>query len=301
MSTPGAENKGWFKASLPYVLLIIPPLCWGGNVVLARGVIDIIPPVSLAFWRWMVAFVILLPFTWKYAKHDWTAAKRSWKILVLLSLFGISWFNAMLYAAVHTTTAINGALIQSAMPAVIILISLQLFNEKVSKIQLLGVVICIGGAGLVVLRGDWQIVLDLSFVQGDIIMIVAVIIYAAYSALLPKRPKIHSLSFLTYSIGIGILGLLPIYMVELVFSEPFELTAAVIFSILFVALFPSIVAYFCWNRGIEIIGANRAGLFINRVPVFASILAILLLNETLQYYHVAGMICIFAGMVLFNR
>jgi drug/metabolite transporter (DMT)-like permease len=296
-----ANTKGWLKASLPYVLLCVPPLCWGGNIVLGRGVTDIIPPVSLAFWRWIVALVILLPFTWKHARQDWSAAMRSWKILLLLSLFGISWFNAMLYAAVRTTTAMNGALIQTAMPAFILLITLLLYREMVSKIQLAGVALCIGGACFVVLRGDWRVILDLSFVEGDLIMIVAVVFYASYSALLPKRPEIHPLSFLTYSIAFGILGLLPVYLAELALTESFEISAAVVFSILFVAVFPSIVAYLCWNRGIDMIGANRAGLFINLIPVFASILAILLLNESLQYYHVLGMICIFAGMVLFNR
>ncbi len=132
-------------------------------------------------------------------------------------------------------------------------------------------------------------------------MMAAVILYALYSALLRQRPAIHPLSFLIYTFGLGILFLLPLYVWELSGSQTITLTHDVVLSILYVALFPSIVAYFCWNRGVEVIGANRAGLFINLIPVFASVLAILFLGETLQGFHIIGMALIFGGMILFNR
>ena len=132
-------------------------------------------------------------------------------------------------------------------------------------------------------------------------MMGAVILYALYSALLRQRPAIHPLSFLIYTFGLGILFLLPLYVWELSGSQTITLTHDVVLSILYVALFPSIVAYFCWNRGVEVIGANRAGLFINLIPVFASVLAILFLGETLQGFHIIGMALIFGGMILFNR
>ena len=132
-------------------------------------------------------------------------------------------------------------------------------------------------------------------------MMGAVILYALYSALLRKRPAIHPLSFLVYTFGLGIIFLLPLYIWELAGSATLTVTYPVILSILYVALFPSIVAYFCWNRGVEVLGANRTGLFINLIPVFASILAILFLGETLQAFHIVGMVLIFSGMILFNR
>jgi len=141
----------------------------------------------------------------------------------------------------------------------------------------------------------------MSFAPGDILMMGAVILYALYSALLRQRPAIHPLSFLIYTFGLGILFLLPLYVWELSGSQTITLTRDVVLSILYVALFPSIVAYFCWNRGVEVIGANRAGLFINLIPVFASVLAILFLGETLQGFHIIGMALIFGGMILFNR
>lgn len=295
------KQRSFLKRILPYLVVSVAPLCWAGNIVLARGVIDMIPPVSLAFWRWAVAFIILLPFTWHYAGRDWPVVKRHWKIMAVLSLFGIACFNTLLYMAVHTITAINGALIQTTMPAFIILISLILFNERVSVIQNLGVMLCIIGAAVVVLRGDLNTFLNLAFMRGDALMIMAVILYAFYTALLRKRPAMHPLSFVTYIFGFGVLGLLPLYIWERMQYEPFAVTREVILSVLYVAIFPSIVSYLCWNWGAESIGPNRTGLFINLIPVFASILAIIWLDETLKHYHIWGMALIFGGMILFNR
>ena len=301
MSKNPNKTGAWFQAAGPYLLTAVAPLCWGGNIVLARGVTDLIPPVSFAFWRWAIAFVILAPFTWRQARHDWPRVVKSWKIMTVLSILGVSFFNTMLYTAVHTTTAINGAMIQSTMSAVIILATLVMFRERVTGLQILGVTICISGAFVVILRGRWTTLLGLSFAPGDILMMGAVVLYALYSALLRQRPAIHALSFLIYTFGLGIIFLLPLYVWELSAGANLTLSYPVILSILYVALFPSIVAYFCWNRGVEVLGANRTGLFINLIPVFASILAILFLGETLQAFHIIGMSLLFGGMVLFNR
>ena len=296
-SVPPNQSFDW----RPYVLLAIAPLCWAGNIVLARGVVDLIAPITLAFWRWTVASLLLWPFAYSHARRDWPLFIRHWKMMVFLSLVGISGFNTLLYMAVHTTTAINGALIQTIMPAVIILISLLAFKEKVTRLQSLGVAFCILGAGLVVLRGQFSTILDLSFVQGDLLMLAAVLLYALYSAFLQRRPSIHPLSFLLYTFALGALGLLPLYLLELIYRPPFVLNLEVVASVLYVAAFPSIVAFFCWNRGVEQIGANRAGLFINFIPVFASTMAIIWLDESLRAFHLMGMLLIFIGLVLFNR
>ena len=300
--SPNSHNTGaWYRAAWPYLLTALAPLCWGGNIVLGRGMADIIPPVSFAFWRWMVAFVILLPFTWRTARQDWSRVVNSWKIMSVLSILGVSFFNTMLYTAVHTTTAINGAMIQTTMPAVIILATLVIFRERVSGLQILGVGVCIFGAFIVILRGRWDTLLGMSFATGDILMLGAVILYALYSALLRKRPAVHPLSFLIYTFGIGLFFLLPLYIWELAAGAAMDLSLPVILSIMYVAVFPSIVAYFCWNRGVEVLGANRTGLFIILIPVFASALAILFLGENLQAFHVVGLALIFGGMILFNR
>jgi len=301
MSQNSNKKKSWHGVLRPYLLTAVAPLCWGGNIVLARGMADSIPPVSFAFWRWTVAFVLLLPIAWRTARQDWSHVVKSWKIMSILSILGVSFFNTILYAGVHTTSAINAAMIQTTMPAVIILATLLMFREKVTAMQILGVTLCIFGAFIVILRGKWDTLLGMSFAPGDIMILGAVVLYALYSALLRQRPAIHPLSFLLYTFGLGLIFLFPLYIWELAGSATMILTGDVVLSILYVALLPSIVAYFCWNHGVEVLGANRTGLFMNLIPVFASILAILLLGETLQAFHIIGMALIFIGMILFNR
>lgn len=298
-STVTSQNP--ISSWLPYVLLMVPPLCWAGNIVLARGVIHLIPPIGFAFWRWAIAFLILAPLTWPRVRHDWPTVIGSWKIMVALSMLGVGCFNTLLYIAVHTTTAINGALIQTTMPAFIILITLIAFQESVGFLQMAGVMLCILGAALVLLRGNLATVLNLSFARGDLLMLLAVICYGMYTVLLKKRPAMHAMSFLTVTFGAGAMMLAPLYLWESCFQESVTFTVDVVLSIIYVAVFPSIVAYFCWNRGTEMIGPNRAGLFINLVPVFASIMAVIWLNESLKLFHIVGMCSIVAGMSMFNR
>jgi len=184
----------------PYLILSVAPLCWAGNIVLARGVADIIPPI---------------------------------------------------------------------------------------------------GAGMIVLRGELKTLLTMSFVQGDLLMVIAVVFYGLYSALLRRRPAIHPLSFLAATFCLGAAGLFPVYLAELATVGPLALGRSTVASILYVAIFPSIVAYFCWNKGVDVVGPNRAGLFINLIPVFASLLSVGLLGESIELFHVGGMAFIIGGMALF--
>ncbi len=284
-----------------FLIVAVAPLCWAGNIVLGKGVATLIPPVALAFWRWAGAFLILLPLTWPYVKRDWHQALAAWKIICLLAFFGVTTFNTLLYLAVHTTTAINVALIQTTMPSVIIVLSLIIYGERISRVQTMGVMSCMAGAGVVVLKGSWRALVDMALVQGDLIMLSAVVLYALYSALLPKRPAIHPFSFLTYTFGVGAVGLLPVYLWEVTTVGSFDITPQTLASIAYVAVFPSIVAYFCWNRGVAVIGANRTGLFINLIPIFTASLALLFLGESLRVYHFVGMGLILLGFTLFNR
>jgi drug/metabolite transporter (DMT)-like permease len=285
--------------ALPYALLTLAALCWAGNFVLARGVVGHIPPVAFAFWRWILALILILPFTWNRLKADRPAARAHIGTLIVLSLLGISAWNALLYSAVHTTTAINAALIQSSMPAFIVLLSALFFRDRIRGIQWAGVILGFAGAAVIVLRGKVGSLSSMAFVSGDLMVIAAVLCYALYSVLLRKRPPIHPLSFLAATFALGAAGLLPAYLIELTRTGPFTLTRETALSILYVALFPSIVAYFCWNRGVAGVGANRAGLFMNLIPVFASALSIAFLGETLQAFHLAGMTLILGGMGIF--
>ena len=288
------------KSLWVYLLLILPPLFWAGNSVLARGVAELIPPVAMSFWRWTIAFAILIPFTWRQVLKDWPNIKKGWKNIFLLGLFGIASFNTLLYTAAHSTTAINIALTQAVMPVVIVLISFILFHDRISLFQLFAIVLCMLGAGYIIIRGDWQRLLQLEFVIGDLLMLLAVCLYALYTVLLRKRPDIHPLSFLTMTFAAGVILLLPLYLWEIQKTPPLELTRPVVISLLYVAFCPSILAYLCWNRGIQEIGANRAGLYINLIPLFASLLAVLFLGERFQSYHLLGILLISSGLLLFN-
>jgi len=283
-----------------YLLLILPPLFWAGNAVLARGMAEQIPPVAMSFWRWAIALGLLLPFTWKQTCRDWPAIRAGWKIVVLLGLLGISCFNTLLYTAAHSTSAINIALTQSVMPAVIVLITFALFKEKIRRLQLLAVLLCIVGATYIVMHGNWHRLLQLRFVEGDLLMLLAVCLYGLYSVLLRRRPQIHPLTLLTVTFTVGVSTLVPLYLWELGHSAPLILNWPVGFSLLYLGLCPSIIAYLCWNRGVELIGANRAGLFINLIPLFASLMAVIFLGEQFQPYHLVGILLIFSGLGLFN-
>ena len=289
------------KTWQPYALLALAPLCWAGNVVVARGIVDAYPPIALAFWRWSLAALVLLPFTWKKAAQEWRTVLTHWKVMVLLSITGISIFNTLLYASVQTTTAINAALIQTVMPAVIIIFSRLIFKEKLRTVQALGVTVSMAGALVVIMRGELSNVLQLAFVRGDLLMFTAIFFYAYYSVCLRKRPVMHPISFLFYLMVIGSLGLLPLYLWECLNNSSPGLDTTVAFSILYFALFPSLVAYFCWNKGVALIGPNRAGLFINLIPIFASFMAVVWLQETLEWFHLGGLLLVITGMALFNR
>jgi len=285
----------------PYLLLLIPPLLWAGNVVLARGVNQLIPPVAMSFLRWATALLFIAPLTRRQVRRDWTELRRSWRILSLISLLGISSFNTLLYTAVQTTTAINCALMQTAMPAVIILLTFLFFRERISPLQGLGVALCMAGSGILVLHGELAALLRMDIVSGDLWMLLAVVCYALYSVLLRYRPRVHPLSFLTATFALGTFFLVPLYLWERLQTGPLAVSGTVVLSILYVALGPSVVAYLCWNRGIELVGANRAGLYINLIPLFASLMAVIWLGEAFRAYHAFGLALICGGLALFNR
>ncbi len=283
-----------------YFLLILPPLFWAGNSVLARGIATLIPPVTMSFWRWFLALAILLPFTWRQTYRDLPLIKQHWKIILALGTFGIASFNTLLYTAAHTTTALNIALTQSVMPVVIVMISFIFYRERITALQFGSIVLCMLGAGYIVIRGDWQRLAHLQFVSGDLLMLLAVVLYALYSVLLRQRPPIHQLSFLTATFSVGVVLLLPVYIWEMQQVPLPQLTQPIVISLTYLALLPSIASYLLWNKGVHQIGANRAGLFINLIPLFASVLAVLFLHEKFQLYHTVGIILITTGLVSFN-
>lgn len=284
-----------------YLLLTLTTSFWAGNSILARGLHEQIPPVAFALLRWSLATVILLPFAWRHLRRDLPALVSAWPSVLVLAILGVSVFNTLLYQAAHTTTATQIALVQTLMPAVIALLSALLFGERIARLGIVGIAFSMAGAALVILQGSLQRLFQLDFSPGDLWMVVAVVDYALYSVLLRRRPKVHPLSLLGATFVCGTVLLLPVFALEWRRLGAPTLDAPAYGAILYVAVFPSILAYRFWNRGVELIGANRAGFFICLIPVFTAVLAMVFLDERLEWYHPVGLALIAAGFVLFNR
>ncbi len=285
----------------PYLLLTLAILFWSGNTVVGRAVRADIPPLAFAFWRWLTATLILWVFAIPYLKKDRDAIKSGLPMLLLLSAIGIAAFNSLLYSGLQWTTAINSFLLQAMMPIFIVWLSFLLFREKVTRGQVLGLLICLAGAVVIITRGDASRLLALSFNYGDIYIFIAVVLYAGYSVLLRKRPPIHELSFMAVTFGLGTLLLLPLYLAETLAGRPIEFNRISLLAVGYVALFPSIISYFCFNRGILLVGANRGGMFLYLMPVFGSILAIVFLGEAIRWFHLAGFGLILPGLLMATR
>jgi drug/metabolite transporter (DMT)-like permease len=285
----------------PYVLLVLATLFWSGNFVLARAVRLDVPPVGLAFWRWLGSSLLVVGFAWPHLRRDWPAIQSHWRVILLLSILGIALFNTLVYTALQFTTAINAVLMQSTMPVIIVVMSYLFFRERVTPRQSVGVALSLAGALVIVAQGKLQTLLGLSLNAGDALVFIAVVGYAAYSALLRQRPAIHPLSFVavTFIWGVGVL--LPFYLWEHLSGRVMVFDTITLLSVGYVAIFPSILAYLCFNRGVELVGANRAGLFIHLMPVFGSLMAIVFLSESLRWYHGLGIVLILSGILLATR
>lgn len=284
--------------SAPYVLLTLAVLFWSGNFIVGRAVIDLVPPVALAFWRWTVGLLLILLIGRQHVVEDFRALKTSWRILLVLAALGIATFNTFVYLGLHTTTALNALLLQSAMPVVILALTFLLFGERPGIAPATGVVISMTGVATVASGGDWSALASLSFNGGDLWVLAAVGAYALYSVLLRKRPAVHPLSFLAAIFALGALMLLPLYVHEHIAVGQVQPSAAAFLAIAYVAVFPGVLSYLFFNRGVELAGANASGHFIHLMPIFGSVLAILLLGENIAGFHIAGGVLIAAGLAL---
>ena len=259
-----------------------------------------VPPIGLAFWRWAGASMLIVYFAWPEMKNDWPIirSRRHLPLLLLLALTGVTMFNTLLYSGLHSTVAINAFLIQSLMPILIMLFSFFLYRDKISFVQGVGVALSFAGVTMVIARGDLEILRSLALNRGDVMILIAAIGYALYSAMLRQRPTLHPLSFIGFTFISGTIMLLPFYLWESFTVKTLSLNGPTLLTIAYVAIFPSIISYFCYNRGIELIGANRAGLFIHLAPIFGTIMAILFLGERFFWFHGIGIIMIFSGIIL---
>jgi drug/metabolite transporter (DMT)-like permease len=279
-----------------YLLMALTAIAWSGNAITARGLNDIIPPVGLAFWRWVVAAPILLVIAWPHLREDLPKVKENLPFLLVLSALSVAAYNTLLYQGLLSTTAINSFLINTLRPSIIVLLSIIFFRQGITLLQSLGFSLAFIGTITIIVRGDSSRLLNLDFNIGDLWILAATVCWAIYTVLLKKRPKMHATSFLAFTVILGILMLFPFYVWETIFIKPTPLRVETVGGVLYLAVISSIVAYLCYNRAVEIGGANKAGQVSYMLPIVGSGLAILLLGERFEFYHVIGFPLILAGV-----
>src|ERR1700674_3912909 len=299
--TSGAASPGSRLANQPYLLLSITALCWAGNAIVGRLAAGHIPPVTLSLLRWSFAFLIILPCAGKHLKRDWGAIRARLGTMIVLSVTGIGAFNTLQYWALEHTQALNTLLLQSAGPLFVAVWSLILLGVRLTLAQAGGIALSLTGVLVILLRGDLTALTAIEFNKGDLIFTVALAIFGLYSVLSLKRPKIHGLSFVGFTFGCGAACLIPLLVWELSSRPVMQLDAMNLLTLFYVAVFPSTLAYLCFNRGVQLIGANRAASFFHVVPVFGSAMAIVFLGERPQLFHIIGFALVLTGVFVASR
>jgi len=283
----------------PALLLTLSALFWGGNFVVGRWAHTDIGPLNLTFVRWLVSALILTPFVaagmWQYR----AIIIKNIGLLFVLALTGMVMFHSFTYIALHTTEAINAAFVLASMPMVIPVVSRLMGNERLSPRQALGIAVSFVGVGTIVSRGDMDVLRHLRFAEGDLWVLAAVVAWSVYSVLVKRRPQgLPPMVLLGTTNWIAVIILFPFYVWELNTLGGFAVTTSTVLVIAYVALFASIAAFVCWNAGVQQMGANKAGLFIHLIPLFASVFSIAFLGESLKSYHFIGIVPILLGIFL---
>jgi drug/metabolite transporter (DMT)-like permease len=298
---PSASDPVRWLGNQPYLLLSLASLFWAGNIVLGRYVAGHVPPMTLSCVRWIGAFFMLLPFAWPHLARDWPALRSRLPLMIGLSATGFAINNALAYWALQHTQALNALLIQSSGPLFVALWSLALFGVRLTWAQLAGIAISLAGVLTIILGGDLTALAEIRFNTGDIMLAGALMSFGLYSALMPRRPVTHQLSLITFTTGCGALLLLPFAIWEYATGFTLKFDTVTITTVIYVVIFPSALAYLFFNRGIALIGPNRTAPFFHLMPVFGSAMAILLLGEQPQLFHLVGYALVLAGIVIASR
>lgn len=286
----------------PYLLLTLTVLSWSGNMVVGRGIRGDVPPLSLAFWRWVIAFLLILPLALPHLKTQWPLLKKGWKAILVLGVLGVGGYNTFAYLALQDTTATNAALLNSFIPIATIAISWAFLGKHLRRIEGIGVMISLSGALTIVSRGDLHVLAHLNLNVGDVWMLAAVAVWAVYTVGLAWRPAgVHPMLMLAAMTFVGLLALAPAYAWELAQGRQINLQPASFAALAYVGIFPSFLGYIFYNRGVAEVGANKASLFIHLMPVFGTLLSALFLGEIPYWYHYLGIGLIFSGIWLTTR
>jgi drug/metabolite transporter (DMT)-like permease len=286
---------------LGYFFALGATAIWSGNFIIARGLNESIPPISLAFWRWVVAVAVFLPFALKPLIVEWDILKENIFYLSITSLLGITIFNTLIYFAGHTTTAINLSLISITFPVFIVILSRIFFRESITVNKGIGIVLIAAGVVLLITRGTPSRLLNISFAIGDVWMLVAALTFAIYSILLKRKPK--KLSIWAFQLSTFILGLIflfPFFILEYATVPPDEFDTKTVSSILYVGVFASLSAFVLWNKAIVIVGPSKAGMIYYTLPLFSGFLAYLFLKKDISIIHFYSVLLIVSGILTAN-
>ncbi len=291
------------KNNLAYILLVLTTLFWSGNFIVGKAASSYeIPPFSLNFYRWLFAGLILLPFTLNEILKKKKYILENIGFFIILGITSITIFNSTVYYSLYYMQVISGVLMISTIPVWIMFISSILGIEKTNKFQIFGVILSLLGVLFIITKSDLEVIKNLAFNRGDLIMASGMFAWALYSALLKKKKyEISQITLLEVVIITGLIFLIPIYILEMIFGNQIVLGKPFVLTLSYVVIFPGLASFFFWIKGISIIGANRAGVFLHLMPVFGSIMAIILFNEKFMFYHLLGAIFIIAGITLSNK
>ena len=300
MAVPSAPPAA--RVASPYLLLTLTPLFWACNWIVGRGLHAQIPPMAMTFYRWFFALLILAPFALPHVRREWPIVRRHRGALLLLGIVGVGTHNALTYLGLNYTTAINGVILNSFIPVMIIALSWIFLRQRLSRLQMIGVGVSLGGVLAILSGGNPETLASLTLNRGDLLIILAMLLWSVYTIGLRWRPPgLHMLTFLFVIACIGDAAVLPLYLGEMALGARMTFSWLNLAALLFVAAFSSVLAYIFWNRGVEQVGANVAGLFVHLMPVFGTILAWLLLGERLLPFHVVGIALILTGIYVTSR
>ncbi|WP_108063925.1 DMT family transporter [Poseidonibacter lekithochrous] len=283
-----------------YIFLVLAVLFWSGNFIFGRLISSSVEPVQLSFFRWFFVFILLLPYMLIHKQRLINSLKKDFRILFLFGALGVAGFNTLLYYGLQTTTATNALLINSSTPIFIIVLSAIILKVKITKIQSLGVLLSSIGVLYLILKGSLVTLLTLEFTQGDLWIILACLDWALYCILLKFKPKdLNAFDFLSITTFIGIVILYILFSLQgFSFEFSFVSSDEVLYSLIYMVIFPSLLSFYFWNESTVAIGANKAGQFTHLMPIFGAILAFLLLGERLEFYHFIGITFIAIGIYI---
>jgi drug/metabolite transporter (DMT)-like permease len=284
------------------LLAILATFIWSGNFIIARGVIKDIPPVTLSFYRWLTATIILLPFAWKYFTKEFHLVKSNIGYFLLASVTGVSLFNTFVYIAAHSTEAINMAILGTCSSPIMSVILARIFlKEEITALRIAGMIVCVIGILLLLSKGSFETLMNFRFTKGDWWILAAAFTFAIYNTSVRKRPKeMHPINFLFVVFLLGTFILVPFYYFEFKQQGGIEISLSNIGAILYLGLGASVICFLIWNKAIAALGTARTALFGNLIPVFSSVEAVILLNEKITSIHIFSFILVVAGLIIAN-